>query len=357
MSRQLTRVLAVVMAGTALSGAAAAGAGLPAMAAPAVQAARASTAGLSRAAVPGAQLWARRYNGPVNGANKASSVAVSPDGKMVFVTGRSQGHGYAYAAATVAYRAATGTRLWTSRDISPGSAAAIALSPRGGTVFMAGNTEGRARKRHYATIAYRAATGTPLWTRRYRTDAFALALAVSPGGGTVFVTGTADVTVAYRAATGRELWASPPGGDALGEAIAVSPDGKAVFVTGRDIPAASYATVAYDAATGARLWARKYSGSGSDIVGDAAKSVAVSPDGRTVFVTGRSTGATTDQDYATIAYNAATGTQRWVSRYNGPGNGPDAAWMMALSPDGRTVFVSGSSTGATAGSGDYATLA
>lgn len=65
--------------------------------------------------------------------------------------------------------------------------------------------------------------------------------------------------------------------------------------------------------------------------------------------------ATEAGDYATVAYSTAVGAQLWVSRYNGP-NGSDVAHSVAVSPGGGTVFVTGDSFGATSG-WDYATVA
>ena len=77
----------------------------------------------------------------------------------------------------------------------------------------------------------------------------------------------------------------------------------------------------------------------------------MSPDGTKVFVTGLSDGSTTD--YATIGYDATTGTELWVGRYKGSGSGYDAAFGLAMSPDGTKVFVTGDSQGSTA---DFATV-
>ena len=118
-----------------------------------------------------------------------------------------------------------------------------------------------------------------------------------------------------------------------------------------------YATVAYSAVTGAQLWAEHYSGPGN--YDDFASSVAVSPDGKALFVTGASMGAAAPvrrYDYATVAYSASTGAQLWVKRYNGPGNKDDVASSVSVSPRADTVFVTGGSIGATSHI-DYATIA
>lgn len=84
----------------------------------------------------------------------------------------------------------------------------------------------------------------------------------------------------------------------------------------------------------------------------------VSPGGgRTVFVTGYSYGgATSGRDYATVAYSALTGARLWVQRYDGPANRNDAASSLAVNPGAGNVIVTGSSSGGTSGS-DYATVA
>jgi len=152
-------------------------------------------------AATGRRLWVRRYNGPGNGFDIARSVAVSPGGGRVFVTGGSRGRaaGDDYDYATVAYSAATGRRLWVSRYNRPeppstqlgDTASAVAVSPGGGRVFVTGSSwGGRAAGIDYATVAYSAATGRQLWVSRHN-KGFAHVMAVSPDGTTVFVTGEA----------------------------------------------------------------------------------------------------------------------------------------------------------------------
>lgn len=118
--------------------------------------------------------------------------------------------------------------------------------------------------------------------------------------------------------------------------MALSPSGRTVFVTGSSqdsrATGVDYKTVAYSAATGRKLWASR-----SDLGGEA-DSVAVSRAGTTIYVTGRGNG------YATIAYRAATGRQLWASTYHGPKHN-DGACCVAVNQAGTKVFVSGNSEG------------
>ena len=223
-----------------------------------------------------------------------------------------------------------GQPLW------PDGATAVAVSPDGNTVFVTGG----------ATVAYDAATGAQLWASRFTGPFqfdFASSIAVSPAGGTVFVTGLTDggpddtywyATVAYNAADGAQLWASTY--QAIGSfagSVAVGPGGHAVYVTGVSGYGTSHeaaVTVAYNAASDAQLWARAFHGPGRRRA--AASAVAVSPGGHTVYVVG-GTGGATRADYFTVAYKAATGTLRWTRRYAGPA-GAAAAAAVAAGPAG-----------------------
>jgi sugar lactone lactonase YvrE len=324
---------------------------------------------LAYEASTGARLWASLYDG--RKVDSANALAVSPDGSQVFVTGTSgPGTTSGPAYGTVAYAAATGSQLWAKHYNGRGSGAdianALAVSPDGTAVFVTGYTESSNDTNDYATVAYDALTGAKLWAKRYdKGHDNALALGVSPDGSEVFVTGNSVrqthgsdyATLAYDASTGAKLWVKRyDGGDDAALALGVSPDGSELFVTGESSGSRGpdYATVAYDASSGAELWVKRYDGGLQDV----ASALGVTPDGSEVFVTGRSASSSTDgDDYATVAYNASTGAELWVKRYHtAPGNSYGGATALGVSPDGSEVFVTGQTAGST-GYSDYATVA
>jgi uncharacterized delta-60 repeat protein len=93
-----------------------------------------------------------------------------------------------------------------------------------------------------------------------------------------------------------------------------------------------------------------------------------------VYVAGQSTGVSNNVDFAVVKYNAADGGPMWnlpgqpgtalgspgnppniALRYNGPANGTDRAWAMAMDLDG-SIYVTGPSVKGTSTSVDYFTI-
>src|SRR5215813_12850220 len=207
--------------------------------------------GIAAAAAPGTQLWVSHYHGSGRGINLATSAAVSPDRRVVFVTGASvqlvRGSGgrtfNRLVYATIAYNAATGAKIWASRlPAGPGNlilASSLAVGPQGHTVYITGPTTVNSAT-GYTTVAYRAASGAKMWLRRHTVNVsfMATSMTVSPTGRTVFVAedyigGTAFTDVAYNALTGATEWTVHRGGFGQGSdgiTVAASPDGARVFV-------------------------------------------------------------------------------------------------------------------------------
>jgi DNA-binding beta-propeller fold protein YncE len=312
----------------------------------------------------GATLWTALYDG--GSTDEAFSLDVSPDGTAVFVTGYSYRPGHDYDYATAAYDAATGAELWSRRYNGPrnrfDAGVDVEIAPLSETVFVTGHSTGLGTGPDWVTIAYEALTGARRWISRYRgpgnTEDFAYHLKVSPDGAHVYVTGTSNFAytiVAYDAASGAREWASQYLGGYRPAGFDVSPDGSKLFVSGDSLSSEpNYATVAFDADSGQQLWASIYGpGAGQD----RAFSLQVAPDGATVFVTGQSALALTGPyDYATVAYDAASGAELWAARYDGPAQESDIANALDLSPDGQRVYVTGKSIGDGTGY-DYATVA
>jgi hypothetical protein len=303
-------------------------------------------------AATGARLWLATYDVPsANGADIGDSIAVSPDGSRVFITGGSES-----VYATVAYNAATGARLWVASYSNGFGALSVAVSPDGSRVFVTGDGMGANGQEDFATVAYQAATGTMSWAAGYQLSAKHFAavtdVAVSPDGSMVYAAGQVHTStnrvaygvVAYDAATGTLRWArhADLGGDLLN--MIVGPNGSGVFVTGQDKTKAgtvAYATLALNPATGARLWGNQWPRRwplGLPF------NMAVSPDGSKVFITGAvqitNTGPTNTVKYGTVAYDAVSGRQLWAT-VHGPANGNSQAFGVAVSPNGSTVFVGG----------------
>jgi 6-phosphogluconolactonase (cycloisomerase 2 family) len=314
------------------------------------------------------ESWVARYDGPSHLQDSGAALVVAPDGAHLYVVGTSQDSSNGPDLVLTSYDAATGTQAWLRRYDGPAhgsdAAADVAISPDGSVLVAIGQSEGAGAD--FATIAYDAATGTQRWAARAGgpLSDVPTKVAVSEDGQRVYVTGYSSagllpigvdnydlLTVAYAVSDGHELWraaydngnwetnpvlavGSVPGADGPVEQVYVSArsdDG------GLGSTHADYVTFAYDARSGARNWSVRYDGPAHD--SDQPHAITRTPDGTRLIVTGESVGSGTEADYATVAYDTASGAQVWASRYATPQL--DLGLGLAVSPDGSRVAITG----------------
>src|SRR5436853_38308 len=243
----------------------------------------------------------RNGSGSITGLDGASGVAVSPDGRTVYATGEVDD------ALAVFHRdSATGalTFVEMQRDGSAGvvqgllGAKAVAVSPDGAHVYAAGSLENAV-----AVFGRDAATGklTFIEVQREGQNGIvgldrARALSVSPDGANLYVAGGYD--------------------DAL-----------VVFDRNPETGMLTSVQLLQDGVGGVNGL-------------NGADSVAVSPDGTHVLVTG-----SVDNALAVFQRDAATGTLTYVERLRDGTAGVDGlhnAHALAISPDGASVYAAGS---------------
>jgi len=294
------------------------------------------------------QEWVARYASATSYNDVPYAMTVDVAGN-IYVTGTTATATGGNDWATIKYNSA-GVQQWLRTLDGGGSDAAVAITTdEAGNVYMTGHSGGGL---YFMTAKYNAA-GDRLWVRSFTTigegDA-GVDLAVDHDGN-VYVTGynmetSLDIITIKYSPGGAELWVRRyDSGNGEDVPAAIACDASGIYVTGRS--GGSFTTIKYDF-NGVQQWVRNYNGGfGSDspaaLILDAAGNL---------YVTGQSTGAGTNADYATIKYDAA-GTQQWVRRYDGPTTvfASDYDRAVALAVDGNgNVFVTGNS------SDDFATV-
>jgi putative pyrroloquinoline-quinone binding quinoprotein len=368
-------------------------------------------------AATGDRLWAAAYDGPGNGdmLDSPSEIVVSANGLEVFVAGESQvtatvGASYDSKIVTVAYSAEDGARNWAAESQDAGNSnrpQGLVADPLGRYVFVTGGPWDSAP----TTVAYHTGqaqgpAGTVAWSvkdpgasipRGVNDPSSAVVdIVADPGGSAVYVLGSASqvdsgwVVSRYDAVSGQAKVVSsyhikPTEILARGRGLAISPDGSKLYTTGlvqqsrpMDLNAANQnidqRVQAVSSATGEVSWEALLDLSTTDIPA----SVAISPDGKHIFVPGRTgTGLTiragSDETATSVpagqqiwgwdgqpavirssngysatvtSYSAETGVEEWAGAWNfapqaGGFDQSFQALSVALSPSGNRLFVHG----------------
>lgn len=312
----------------------------------------------------GIEKWVARYNGPANGNDEPSAIAIDGRGNVI-VTGQSFGSGTHYDYCTVKYNS-VGVEQWAARyngpedDLDFTTALAIDIS---GNVYVTGASMGMNSIQDYATVKYNP-SGVEQWVCRYPEDVY------NPGGynidvasdievdgsGNVYVTGFSGndcATLKYRSDAkaigfqGSELtvlfdahlWVERAV-YAIGTALVVDGTDN-IYVTGRT----------KDRGDPSDIFLIKYNSSGSEqwkkifnptrFYDDRARGIAKDRFGN-IYVIGMSQGPESAYDYVIIKYNSA-GIEQWTARYNSPANLDDIPTSLAVDNIGN-VYVTGAST-------------
>jgi len=261
-------------------------------------------------------------------------MTVDASGNVAVVSGPSGGRDLAVTSYTSA-----GTLRWR-RTISPSVGTfngdwAVA-APDGDIVAVGHNVDSRGSPIAISMVRY-ASDGTSRWRVDLARTLPSVARLLVDGGGNPYLAFSSvgdgqDIQVHKYDASGVLLWSRVVSTGTFANdyatSLALSPDGRDVVVTGDVAGGTTWITAAFDATTGARRWLV------TAAEGIAARDVVV--DATRVYVTGQ--GNVGIAGFLTVvAYDRATGARLWrKDKKAADGNGA-AGLRMAVAPDGSLV--------------------
>lgn len=297
-------------------------------------------------------IWESFYAGSGDNSDRYNSIISDGSGNFIAVgyTIRSQN----YRDFLVVKMDANGDTIWTrtKNGKNAGDDEAIAAVVDGsGNVFVVGSSDGGNSNLDILLLKYDA-SGNRLFDTTWNSPAYfddiPVAMTMDPSGDLIIggnsepdtISGSNHyVTLKYSPA-GELLWAtefSRTGAKHEMSGLVVDANGD-VYVTGRSASLVDddFATIKYSGANGSQLWLQLYnSGNGND------RAAAITLDNAgDVIVTGRSKGSNND-DFRTVKYSNA-GALLWSKFYNAPANQDDRALAIAVDATDN-IYVTGQS--------------
>ena len=284
------------------------------------------------------ELWtAGGLSAGTDSAGQAARIATDASGNVAVVSGPSGGRDLAVTSYTP-----DGILRWRS-TVTPALGTFVGdwvvAAPNGDFVVIGHNQDSHGRPIACTMLRYDS-NGTLIWRVDFSASFFpAVARLVVDAAGNAYVAWSAvgsGLFVQKYSPSGVLLWSqgdSTGSGYAIASSLALSPNGADVAVTGSVSGGATWITAVYDATTGVRRWRA------TAAEGTAARDVVV--DASRVYVTGQGvTGAGTPAlayFLTVVAYDRATGARLW-RKDKKPADGYDAAGLrMAMAPDGSLV--------------------
>jgi uncharacterized delta-60 repeat protein len=301
----------------------------------------------------GSERWVYRYNGPASTKDVARSVVMGPDGNL-YAAGYSEGSGTLRDLAVVSLTA-TGVERWVYRYDGPGNmrdeAYSIAFGSDG-NLYVGGYSAGSASGDNFTVVSLTTA-GVERWIYRYFHGISDVAHSIVMGSdGNLYAAGCGDdrythmdFVVVSLTDSGVERWVYRYDGPASiwdkAFSIALGSDGNLYAAGYSQGSGTEYDfTVVSLTDSGVERWVYRYDGPGG--IWDEAFSIVTGLDGN-IYAAGYSMGSGTSGDLTVVSL-ADSGVERWVYRYDGPGNGGDGAYSIVAGPDGN-LYAAGYSQG------------